>query len=235
MRVVDHCVGGIDDGPPREQNPPGPLLVLAHDDVFRKRVLVPDAPRNRRVDVREERCLEAQLLHPPEPLDTRLRPVEEIEEVALGRASGLVRELSTVDAGDVFVPTEGSHESGEPPIIGSVRILTGEHEHLASGNLHTDVARSSVVKLVRRDGVHPGPEPAGALGAAVARPGVDNDDLDLFVDTLAADRLQATHEICAAVLDRDDDGDHVRSESRRPAPPRSGIVSKARKNAPKMT
>ena len=47
------------------------------------------------------------------------------------------------------------------------------------------------------------------LDAAVARPGVDDDDLDLVVDVLRRDRVEAADEIGAAVLDRDDDRDHA--------------------------
>ncbi len=43
------------------------------------------------------------------------------------------------------------------------------------------------------------------------RAGVDDDDLDLLVDPLSRDRVQAAHEVGAAVLDRDDDRDHVGS------------------------
>ena len=53
------------------------------------------------------------------------------------------------------------------------------------------------------------PEPPRPLDAPVLRARVDDDDLDLVVDLLARDRLQAAHEVEPAVLDGDDDGDHA--------------------------
>ena len=75
------------------------------------------------------------------------------------------------------------------------------------------------------------PRLSRTLRASVPRARVDDDDLDLLVDPLSRDGLEAANEVGAAVLDRDDDRDQValdvESRSRR-----SGMVSSARKNAP---
>ena len=77
--------------------------------------------------------------------------------------------------------------------------------------LRAEVARASVAELGRRDLVHARAASPRGLGAAVARAGVDDDDLDLVVDDLARDRVEAANEVGAAVLDRDDDRDHAGS------------------------
>ena len=51
-----------------KEDAPRPLLILAHHDVLRERVLLPRAPRDRRVDVREQRDLEAER---PRPCSSR--------------------------------------------------------------------------------------------------------------------------------------------------------------------
>ena len=53
------------------------------------------------------------------------------------------------------------------------------------------------------------PEPACYARRFRLRPRVDDDDLDLLVDLLTQDRLQAAHEVDPSVLDWDDDRDHA--------------------------
>ena len=66
-----------------------------------------------------------------------------------------------------------------------------------------------MVELLRGNLVDTGAEAPRSRGAPVARAGVDDDDLDLVVDPLARDRLEAAHEVGAPVLHRDDDRDHA--------------------------
>ena len=87
-----------------------------------------------------------------EALHSRLGAVEEVEEVALGRAWRLVRQLPAVDARDRVVP-ERRGEMREPRVVGRVRVLAREDERLAARELRTEVARAAVVELARRDGV----------------------------------------------------------------------------------
>ena len=68
-----------------------------------------------------------------------------------------------------------------------------------------------MTELRGRDLVHTRTPRTRELGTAVARARVDDDDLDLVLDQLAADRVEAADEIGTAVLDRDDDGDHAGS------------------------
>jgi hypothetical protein len=65
-----------------------------------------------------------------------------------------------------------------------------------------------VVELERRDLLHRRAPRAGQLDAPVAGPGVHDDDLDLVVDALGGDGVQAAGEVLAAVLDGDQNGDH---------------------------
>ena len=66
-----------------------------------------------------------------------------------------------------------------------------------------------MAELGGRDLVDASPVTSREVGAAVTRAGVHDDDLDLSLDHLAVDRIEAAGEVGAAVLDRDDDGDHA--------------------------
>ena len=91
-----------------------------------------------------------------------------------------------------------------------------------------------MVELLRGDRVHVRAEAARPRRAAVARAGIDDDDLHLVVDLLGRDRLETAHQVGAPVLDRDDDRDHASGYSAGAVVSRrSGMVSSARKNAPK--
>lgn len=127
----------------------------------------------------------------------------------LGRASVDVRELSPVDARHGVVPPQGRDEAGERAIFGGIGVLTREDEHLAARELRPDVARAAMVELGRGDRVNMSPEPVSPTRASVTRSRIDDDDLDVVVYTLPCDRLEAAYEVGPAVLDRDDDGDHV--------------------------
>ena len=85
---------------------------------------------------------------------SRLRPVEEVEEVALGRSGVVVRKLAAVRAGDPLGPGERADECREPRLVGRERILAREDEDLAVGELGAEVARAAVTELRRRDLVH---------------------------------------------------------------------------------
>ena len=91
---------------------------------------------------------------PLEPLSARLRPVEEVEEVALGRSGVVVRKLAAVRAGDPLGPGESADERGEPRLVGRERVLAREDEDLALRELGAEVARASVTELRGRDLVH---------------------------------------------------------------------------------
>jgi hypothetical protein len=67
-----------------------------------------------------------------------------------------------------------------------------------------------VAKLGGADLEHPSPAGPRQLGAAVARGGVDDQQLHRLVHVLAIDAVEAAPQVCASVLDRDDDGDHCR-------------------------
>ena len=55
------------------------------------------------------------------------------------------------------------------------------------------------------------------VNAAVARSGVDNDDLDLLGDLLRGDRMETTAEVTSTVLHRNDHRNrHVALRSRKP-------------------
>ena len=146
-----------------------------------------------------------------EPLDARLGAVEEVEEVALGRRRVVVWELAPVDPGETHSALERRDEAREPRLVGGIRVLAREDEDLAARELGAEIARAPVPELRRRDLVHARSVGARGLDAAVARAGVDHDDLHLVAHDLPADRVEAADEVGAAVLDRDDDGDHAGS------------------------
>ena len=208
VRVADRGAWLVHDLEAGEQDPPRPLLILAHDHVGGERIPLQHRPRHRGVHVREERRLEAEPVGVDEALRARLGAVQEVEEVALRRDRLLVRELTPVDAGDLGAFAERGDEGCEPGLVRGVGVLRREDEDVAAGALGAEIARASVAELLGPDLVNLCSEPARSLGAAVGGAGVDHDDLDLFVDLLARDCLQAADEIEASVLDRDDDGDH---------------------------
>jgi hypothetical protein len=93
--------GLVDEREALAEDTPRPLLILAHGQIVAEWKPLENVPGDRRVDVREERRLEGELVAGGEPLDARLRPVQEVEEEALRRAGVLVRELTPVGTGDV--------------------------------------------------------------------------------------------------------------------------------------
>ena len=124
MGVSHGGAGLVDERVSRPEDAPRPLLILAHRQVVSEREALEERARDRRVDVREERDLERELVAGVEALDTRLRPVEEVQEEPLRRAGVLVRDPRrgyllgfltkefTLDQGDgprrlaaVYVPT----------------------------------------------------------------------------------------------------------------------------------
>ena len=198
----------VGDRPAREQHAARPLLILAHHEVVREAVRVPHAPWHCGVDIREERRFEGQVFGLRDSLAACRRSVEKVEKVALGRTGVRVRELPAVHPGDGVVRAEGRRQRRQPAVVGRVRVLGGEDEDVAAGELGPEVARAAVVELPGRDRMHAGPELAGAVRAAVGRARVDDDDLDLLVHLLPRDPLEAADETGAAVLDRDHDRDH---------------------------
>ena len=87
----------------------------------------------------------------------------------------------------------------EPEIVRGVRVLAREDEYVAGSELGAEIPRPAVVELARRDLVHARAESAGTLDAAVDRTRIDDDDLDLLIDLLHSDRLEAADEVGAAV------------------------------------
>ncbi len=117
-----------------------------------------------------------------------------------------MRELSAVDACDLLVGERRS-ETGEPALVLGVGILRREDQCLAAGGAGAEHPRSSVVELLRSDLEHTCAGLSRTVGASILRPGVDDQDLDLLLDLLPRDRLEAPDEVDAPVLRRDDDRD----------------------------
>ena len=119
-----------------------------------------------------------------------------------------MRQLAAVDARDRPVSRERCGEAREPRVVGRVRVLAREDERVAPCEVGAEVARATVVELLRGNLVDTGAEAPRPRDAPVARARVDDDHLDLVVDPLARDRLEAAHEVGSPVLHRDDDRDH---------------------------
>ena len=119
-----------------------------------------------------------------------------------------MRELAAVGTGDVRARARGCDEPREPARVVRDRVLRGEHDRVAARELDAQIPRAAVAELLGRDLVHDRPGGTRALGAAVRRARVDDHDLDLLLDPLRGDAREAAREVGAAVLDRDDDGDH---------------------------
>ena len=124
-----------------------------------------------------------------------------------GRAS-VMRELAAVRACDVLARARRSHEPREPAVVVRDRVLRGEDDHLAARELDAQVPRAAVAELLGAISCTTAPCCTRLLGAAVGGARVDDNHLDLLLDLLRGDAGEATREIGAAVLDRDDDGDH---------------------------
>ncbi len=89
------------------------------------------------------------------------------------------------------------------------RVLAREDEGLALSDLRAEVSRASVAELGCGDLVNTCAASASRIGAAVARAGIHDDDLDLLRDDLAPDCVETADEVGSAVQDRDDDRDHA--------------------------
>ena len=135
-------------------------------------------------------------------------------------------ELAAVRSRDVRPRACRRHEPREPVRVVRDRVLGREDDRLAPRELDAEVARAAVAELLGRDLVHDRAGGTRSLGAPVRRARVDDDHLDVLVDLLRGDPVQAAREVGAAVLDRDDDRDHARCrgedelvrEKRRPDP-----------------
>ena len=164
-----------------------PLLVLAHRQVVAERERSSSGARDRGVDVREERRLEGQRLVGPRRW-TR----------GSGRRGSRGRSARAVGASRCgswrpYAPAtsrrraRGGREPGEPAVVVGNGVLRGEDDEVAARELDAEVARASVAELLGRDLVDDRSAPRAPLGAAVGRPGVDDDYLDLLVDLLGGD------------------------------------------------
>jgi len=118
-----------------------------------------------------------------------------------------VRELAPVRTDDA-VGRERVREPCKPVHVGGDGVLRREDEHLAAGPAGRKVAGRAVHELGRRDLVHRRAELTRALDASVGRAGVDHDDFHVVVHLLGSDRLEAPHQVGAAVLHGNEDGDH---------------------------
>jgi hypothetical protein len=128
VRVEHGSARLVDERSTGEKHPPGPLLVLAHDQVVREPELAPDRTGHCGVHVREERRLEGRLPRPFPALDARLGAVQEVEKYCSGGVASCGswrRELPRLGseravrrgARAVLVPSEG--------------VLAREGEHVA--------------------------------------------------------------------------------------------------------
>ena len=138
-------------------------------------------------------------------LTPRRRAVEEVEEVALRRARAGVGQLAPVGAGDVGLGTQRRPQSLQPARAQRLCVLADEDQRLAARVARAEVARPAVGELLRRHLADRGTAPARELDAAVFRARVDDDHLDLLVDHLGVDPVEAAREVAAAVLHRNHD------------------------------
>ena len=147
------------------------------------------------------------MLSPATPLDLlapRLLAVEKVQEIQLGWRRPRVRQLAAVHPGDAGVVAHRSRRSWS-----TTRAFTGYASWLMKTSTCPCASRAPMLReapwLNSCDGISRTIGRTGARGghAAIRRPGVDHDDLDLLGRVLGADGVQAADEIGAAVLDGD--------------------------------
>ena len=143
--MVDDRICDVCDLIPGAEHPARPLLILAHDQVVGEGKLPPQPAWHRRVHVGEERLLEARLSPAGVLLHTRVRPIEEVEEVALRRRRVGMWELPTVCTGHT-VSSERLDETREPALIRGVGVLAREDEQISAGKARPEVARPAVAE-----------------------------------------------------------------------------------------
>jgi hypothetical protein len=142
---------------------------------------------------------DADVVRPLGTLYLGFRPEHEVEEVVLRRRGFLVGDLPAVDTGHVRLRRERGDERREPAVVGRVGVLAREDEHVALCMPCSEVAGVPVPELLGRDLVDPGADGVRALGAAVRRARVDHHNLDLVVQGLRANRVEATDEVGSTV------------------------------------
>jgi hypothetical protein len=154
------------------------------------------------VDVGQERLVARALEH-----GRAVGPVQGEELLQLARdhrrrlGAGPVRAVGRADA---LIELEGLLYGREPS--GQRRgVLREEADDVAARALGGEVARAAVAELARRDLEHVGARRARDLDAAVARAGVDDQQLETGrVARLRAHRREQLAQVARPVLDRDD-------------------------------
>src|SRR5204863_8216655 len=123
-----------------------------------------------------------------------------VQEVALGRPRPRVGKLSSVDACDGGLPAERAAQTLEPALVERIGVLADEHQKLALGKARAKVARRAVAELLGRDLVHDRAASARQLDAPIRGARVDHDYLDLLVERLRSDAVEAAAEVISTVL-----------------------------------